>query len=532
MKRASSLFAHPPSGRTQKPSPYDRPNDRYMDYRSRMNRSFVALSRHNTLFTTSASNLFETFIHSLPKAAQAHYNCHTCRKFIDTYGGLVIIRPNGRIESAIWRVMNPPSIFAKAQRNLDRLVGRSNVTGVFLTEDTVLGTPETGEWSHFHVNVSVNSVCWWDSSKSVVTAQQRMADYKEEYNMLSRATWNWSRHTLAKALDLLRGGKLVRSEKFLPMLQWFVDLNTDNLWYEVAHAPTGFCHIKNTVVGSMLDNIEEGFLSEHSVIQAFNHAVSPLRYQRPQAAPASGNVAEANRLAEKLNLENALQRRFARISERGIPKLWPTGSHIPKRNTAGVFGSVETSSQRPTRYKDQSVTFRWFRENVLPEAVGMHYVIQDGAPYCALLTSVHPNSTPLFKWDNPFSWYTYPLGSSPEQWSLPSSGTIRVTAISLLPSMWVNNPYPTYVGAIFFLVHARDKRYRTAGIGLFPELIRTDLRPVRATIESFSRNNVLGGYNTASACGVMLQGSDTRSIQVVVTYRQGSPVRYTIDRWE
>mgnify|MGYP000638503818 FL=1 len=45
------------------------------------------------LFTTSAdpAELWETFLARLPADKRQHYTCRCCRKFIETYGGLVTI---------------------------------------------------------------------------------------------------------------------------------------------------------------------------------------------------------------------------------------------------------------------------------------------------------------------------------------------------------------------------------------------------------------------------------------------------------
>lgn len=35
--------------------------------------------------------------------------------------------------------------------------------------------------------------------------------------------------------------------------------------------------------------------------------MNPLQYQRPQAAPSAGNVAQAERIVEKLGIANSLE---------------------------------------------------------------------------------------------------------------------------------------------------------------------------------------------------------------------------------
>src|SRR5688572_29759784 len=66
------------------------------------------------LFTTSASGLYDAFLSMLPENVKQHYTCQACRRFVDTYGGLVTIRDDGQQIPVFWDESWSPEFFAPA----------------------------------------------------------------------------------------------------------------------------------------------------------------------------------------------------------------------------------------------------------------------------------------------------------------------------------------------------------------------------------------------------------------------------------
>ena len=74
-------------------------------------------------------------------------------------------------------------------------------------------------------------------------------------------------------------------------------------------------------------------------------------------------------------------------------------------------------------------------------------------------------------------------------------------------------------------------RNTNQGNALFPETLRADLHGVRSTIEAYSRNAVLGGRESASACGLDIRKGSQWTANVRVFASSGW-AEYTIDRWD
>jgi hypothetical protein len=100
------------------------------------------------LFTTNATGLFEAYLEAFPDSCRQHFNCHACRRFIDTYGGLVAVLEDGAFASPFWG-LDAPEIYALPTQILKDKVLCARVTGVFFSAHTQLGTPEAGGWTHF-----------------------------------------------------------------------------------------------------------------------------------------------------------------------------------------------------------------------------------------------------------------------------------------------------------------------------------------------------------------------------------------------
>ena len=345
------------------------------------------------------------------------------------------------------------------------------------------------------------------------------------------------------AVNLLRSDSLYRGNKVLGIAEWFLKIkttpmNTNFIWKEVATCPAGFCHVSSSMIGTLLDDIEDG-LDFEVVKRKFNEKMDPLHYMRPQVAPSAGNVARAEKIVAELGLENSLKRRFARLDE--IETIWKPVDIPAATYSTGVFAGIKTKESDDKKRNDiipSTVTMTWekFRRTVLPTAKKIECLAERYKnSYVALVTADDFNAPPIILWDNeerrnPFSWYMYSDGSTSSQWNLPSSTYVEVTGITLQPNMWQPGYEHIGEGVIFILKGCRDTMNKSSG--LFPEVMRGELREVRATIEAYSKKYNLGGYEEASACGLCVQnGSKGWACRLRVTTDVGVTV-YNLDRWD
>ena len=500
------------------------------------------------LFTTDAGSsplfdLYGIFLSNIPHEAQQHYKCRACRNFVNRYGGIVKIASDGTLQPIMWD--SAPIFFSKAVEAVYRRVRNSKITGVFITDEKILGTPKTGVWNHMAVYVPKAMI----HKNRLLTPNQAMSEKYEDFKMVMSAINKYQLNTVETAVNLLRSDSMYRGEKVLGIAEWFLELkqmrpmNTNLVWKKVAIAPAGFCHISSSMIGTLLDDIEDG-LDFETVIRRFNEKMDPLHYQRPQVAPSAGNVARAEKIVAELGLANSLERRFARLDE--IETIWKPASVSTEVKSGGVFAGIKTKETAEKMRYDvipPATTMTWekFQRTVLPMAKKIDlyipdlYIPYDRGSYAALVTAEDHDATPIIKWDseehrNPFSWYMYSGGSDPNTWNLPAGKYVEVTAIALQPNMWQPGFEHIGKGAFFILKDCKDANNKS--LSLFPELLRSELHEVRATIEAYSKDHRLSGYDRASACGLCIQSSGRNwDYKLRVTTDVGVNT-YKLDRWD
>ena len=403
--------------------PDSRPFDGYDDFSMSIQTVFDSLVESDTpIFITKAENLFETFLQNIPEEGRQHYNCNACRSFVNKFGGLVTISEHGKITPLLWGYV--PPFFQDAVLAVRREIERSKIDSVFITDIYKLGTPITGEWHHLHLKYPKQRV----SKDRLKTPYQLMADKKEEFKMLLNATLEFNLDVAKNAYHLASSGTLYRSDKVLEISKFFYELKSslegvpaktrDNLlWRAVAKAPEGFCHIKSSMIGTLLEDINAG-MSTRMIKARFEEKMDPTAYGRSQNAPSANAILEAEKVVAELGIETALQRRYARFEE--VPTagvIWKPESIIYRANEltkqaqAGVFANVtprnkDTAPQQTTEV-EPSVVMSWlkFVRTVLPNATELDAMVSSSNRLMALVTAVDTEAKNILQWDNPFSWY-------------------------------------------------------------------------------------------------------------------------------
>jgi len=306
-----------------------------------------------------------------------------------------------------------------------------------------------------------------------------------------------------------------------------------NLIYRaVAQAPSGFCHPRASMIATLLDDIESGKTFEQAQ-RNWNAKMHPLAYQRPQAAPTAGAIAQAEKLFREMGLAPALKRRIARLDE--IPKLWEPKQE-PEVQAAGLFGHLKPKSMTPSRSMIApaiAITMEKFVRTVVGTADKMEVDLGHAANFISITTAEDADAPKLFQWDHPFAWYVWHGGRPPSQYGL-HTGWANVAAITRLPARWGDEAEQKFQhqgdGIILLVDGARETK--TAGAALFPSLLRAELREVRSVIESYSNNAKMGGLLDGSAIGIDIRQGASAHVATVRVTSAGAQQTYKIDRWD
>jgi hypothetical protein len=502
-------------------------------------RVHAMFDRHGgRIFQTDASGLFAAYMDASPYSLRVERGCHACNRFIESYGGLVVIFDDGTQEPLLWDPAIAPPAYVEAAKAMAHIVRRANVVSQFVPTG-LLGTPETKTrrgvvFRHYSISPPPDQLRPKDKANAIMAASI------EEYGMLKRGLDEFHVESFKLANAYLSSGALPRSEKHAELAKWLLDLKekraaTKNLkaasnlvWLASVKAPVGWCHVKSGIIGTLLEDISSG-MSFDAAKRRFAEKIDPRVYQRPQAPPTAGNVMQAEKLIAEIGVARSLERRFAKLEDVDpiwVPKTKPALAYTSQGSP--VFGHLlgyQLASATISHAPPVTVTWQKFQKNVLPFVDKITLKAPAHGNYGAIVTAKHSDAPNILQWSNPHSWYVYHQGSVASQWGLVACREVEVSAIVNQPSM----PLTHHGESVFFALRgARDTKY-VQGAGLFPGQIKSEFHGIRSTIEAYWRTAVIADRDAAEVCGVRFPSGQPLDLSVTM---HGVVSRYSIDRWD
>ena len=520
---------------------------------SKMQERFASFTKGSPVFQTDAGyKLWDAYLNSFPVEDRQYHDCQACKSFIRRFGGLVVIKDDGSFKSAVWpKDASIGDYYCSGVEAMRKLVKKAKVVGVFLSRETVFGTPEGGGWTHFAV-YNANRY-----TNGVVTPGQKMAEKREDYKTVRRALDEFSIASLTTMMQVINSDQLYRAENVQGPGKWLYDLKvrlsnekvtkvkTNLLWLAVATAPAGFCHPRSSMIGTLLEDISSGQFSFEAIQSRFAQKMHPLNYKRPQAPPKDGNIAVAEKMVEKLGIKSSLRRRRAHegdIKER----LWQpkpvTNSEVADgSSTFGHLRGARKDRDRSSAIKIPPTVMTWdkFQRTVIPNAdkIELYMSPIQAYPIVGLLTATDPAAPPIIKWDNPerrnpVSWYVYVGHNSPKQWGLESDTYAEVSSIIPSPSGWGGAKNEFSDNVVLVINSAKDTR--TPQLCLFPEIINSELHGIRSVIEAHSQSSSPDPIEQDQVCGLMLRKETANAAwnYVLRVTSNGTQQSYRLDRWD
>jgi hypothetical protein len=489
------------------------------------------------IFTTNAVGMWDAYLDNLPSDRQ-HYNCKNCERFITKYGGLVTMTPEGFVVPLLWHRDDFPIWFSASVAEMWAIVKSAKVTGVLVNDEKVWGNPKTGEWTHLS---GCPATVYEGKLK---TAHQIMADKLQDFGILKHGLADFKIEVAQQAVRVLEADALDRSEKTLGVAKWFLALHEklrdvkgsrrDNIiWLAVATAPVGWCHVRSSMISTLLDDLVQG-LGYEEIAARWAKKMHPLAYMRPTAPASDGAIAQANKIIAKMEGEGSLARRFAKLDE--VTAFWRPQADPAKeapKPQGGVFDHLKTKQNPCAEIQLPAQTLTWVRflNEVLDKAFKIEFLAPAYGAYFGLVTAVNLDAPPLLQWDtdprNPVSWFFFHGGSACSKWNL-EPGWVNVNAMCAKPCHWHHPEKFTKDGeAIFMVLEGCHLRVEQPGGNFFPESLRQEYHEIRRVMEHYSNKAVIAGHLEGTANGFALQKGDTFNAQVRVNGKD----LYKIDRW-
>ncbi|WP_346961413.1 hypothetical protein, partial [Clostridium sp.] len=230
--------------------------------------------------------------------------------------------------------------------------------------------------------------------------------------------------TVNQAIELCNTETLYRSDRVIGVAKWFQEVQkmfvtmkdskkrNNLLWYAVATASQGYCHIRSSMIGTLLDDIEDG-LSMRVAAARFTEKMNPDSYMRSQSTPTANSIAQAEKLVEKLGITTALERRYATYDELDKSNfIWEDRNikyNKKEEKSESVFGNIiPKQKETPLVQNDMPATIMtWekFKRTILTEAEAVEVKVDNSNRFMSLVTANDPEAENILQWKNPFSWY-------------------------------------------------------------------------------------------------------------------------------
>jgi pentatricopeptide repeat protein len=396
-------------------------------------RSFQDLVKEPDAFVVDVDGdaMYQQYLAAFPEGTNpifrknTEHDCSCCRQFIRRAGSVVAIR-EGKLNT-IWdrAAEEAPAPYDVVAASLRDKVQAANVSDLFRVgqNETSFGAVQTRSldketqkaitWNHLHTGEIPRNY-------RAASPDQVRGDYRTTAQVFERGLIELTPDAVETVIGLVMANNLYRGEEHKSALVQFQKVQREYLaksegrernLFVWANAGNPAARFRNTVIGTLVQDLSEGKELEHAV-KSFETKVAPTNYKRTTALITPGMVKKAMETIEALGLEPALERRFAVISDISVNDVkWVDGAVKPLMK--GGIGDVllqHTSAKSKSASKGEEraedISLDDFMASVLPQVTSLELLFKNElvGNLMSLTAPVHPEPRQLFKWSNDFAW--------------------------------------------------------------------------------------------------------------------------------
>lgn len=379
--------------------------------------------------------------------ASTTHNCNHCKNFIRRYGNIVAIDTFYNIITIF--DVKADEEYKHSANAMSEAIKRSSITEVFFETFNELNslpyescsksntefqlgvasnpkryTKEEAEkfgvvkadeirmFHHMHLKLDKQFV---DMSGASVEAI--MAGYRDAKNVFQRAMETISLDTLQLVKDLINQGSLLdgqthlyKIEQIIPLKQEYDNILPEwrNNWCWDRSYKLPYAKFRNELIGVLCAELSEGE-ELNKAVQSWNKRVDPANYMKVTAPITKKQIEEAQKFVEENGYEESFDRRFATIDDIKVSEILHASAGDGKIKKVSVFDGVKSTSTRHKRSEFdglEEVTIDKFMKDILPSCSAIEAFLansQEGN-LVSMTTANNPDSKPIFKWDNNYSW--------------------------------------------------------------------------------------------------------------------------------
>ena len=382
---------------------------------------FEDLSKNELFVTVNGDELWDAYLAAFPKGTnnifreRTEHDCSCCRNFIKNIGNVVSIQ-NGKVVS-IWEVEGLEYPYDEVAAALSKLVRTSPITELYRMSESKYGAVFTVEalegggtrrWNHFSGDLE-------DKHFSKLVGGAR-GDYKTTVSVLKRALVEFTQEAFTTVIDLIDNKSIYRGEEHQRSVKAFYEkfvayhkLKAGQEAFVWSNAGDPIARFRNTAIGTLIQDLSAGVYVTVAV-SAFEKIMAPANYKRTTALITPSMVKEAMKTIAELDLEEALKRRFAKISDVSVNNVLWVDRSVSGRMKGGIadvlMASAVANVPKPSKEQAENISIDDFMTKVVPKATEMEVLVNNTmqANFISLTAPVDKGSPKLFVWDNDFAW--------------------------------------------------------------------------------------------------------------------------------
>jgi len=376
------------------------------------------------------------------------HNCNLCNNFIRRYGNVVAIDYDYSIMT-IWDIYEAPKEYLQPCKILSNTIASAPIKDVFFEtfaelnslpyEKTntiqsryqlgvaknvkrytkeeadlfgVVKPNEIREFNHLHLFLPNQFV--QNNGKSI---ESIIGDYRDDKNVFQTGMEVISLDTLKLVRDLINQGSLLDGATHLGKVERMIIVkakydtlspNVRDNWCWDSSYKYQYARFKNELIGVLCSELSEG-MELNKACQNWNKRVDPVNYMKVTAPITKKQIEEAEKFVIANNYVDSFSRRFANIDDIKASEILHVNMGDGKLKEVSMFDNVKATSTRHKRTefdKIEEVSIEKFMSDILPNCTSVEAFLtskQEGN-LVTLTTSNVPNSKPIFKWDNNYSW--------------------------------------------------------------------------------------------------------------------------------
>lgn len=374
------------------------------------------------LFRTDveADDLWQVYLSAFPEGTnpifreRTEHDCSCCRNFIKNLGRVVGLK-DGLIQTVWEELGDMPAPYGAVAQVMAIYMAKATITGVYRTKEVSYGAQFN------HERTESGQVLTWHHFHGTVYPQHRNNDPASVAGELNSTAGVFKRGldeisvvAVQEVLDLIAQNALYRGAEFQGPVAAFQALQNDyleggrNAHYHWANFQKPGARIRNTAIGTLLQNLSEGMALE-AAVAAFERTVAPENYKRTSALITPKMIEAGLATLRELGLESAVNRRHATLADVSINNvIWADGSVQPLMRDTLADALLSSSQVKKTSASKLGldITIDQFMAEVVPQATGLEVLVANsfGNNFVSLTAPVDAEVGQLFKWPNNFGW--------------------------------------------------------------------------------------------------------------------------------